>query len=46
VTFFEILNGRTPFEDYDGEFLDTKEAVEQYWARTVINVRLDIPNMV
>ena len=35
VTFFEILNGRTPFEDYDGEFLDTKEAVEQYWARTV-----------
>ncbi|KAH6912813.1 CAMK/CAMKL/MARK protein kinase [Coprinopsis sp. MPI-PUGE-AT-0042] len=35
VTFFEILNGRTPFEDYDGEFLDTKEAVEQYWARTL-----------
>ncbi|EAU85877.2 CAMK/CAMKL/MARK protein kinase [Coprinopsis cinerea okayama7 len=35
VTFFEILNGRTPFEEFDGESLSTKEAVERYWARTL-----------
>ena len=41
VTFFEILCGRTPFEQYDGDALQTKEDVERYWSRTV---RLDPPS--
>ncbi|KAJ2923563.1 hypothetical protein H1R20_g13531, partial [Candolleomyces eurysporus] len=35
VTFFEILSGRTPFEEYDGNALETKEDVERYWSRTL-----------
>ncbi|KAJ2917010.1 hypothetical protein MD484_g3420, partial [Candolleomyces efflorescens] len=35
VTFFEILCGRTPFEEYDGNALETKEDVERYWSRTL-----------
>ncbi|KAF6755803.1 kinase-like domain-containing protein [Ephemerocybe angulata] len=35
VTFFEILSGRTPFEEYDGDALQTKEDVERYWSRTL-----------
>lgn len=35
VTFFEILCGRTPFEEYDGDALQTKQDVERYWSRTV-----------
>ncbi|TEB40031.1 hypothetical protein FA13DRAFT_1751165 [Coprinellus micaceus] len=35
VTFFEILCGRTPFEEYDGDALQTKQDVERYWSRTL-----------
>ncbi|TFK27626.1 hypothetical protein FA15DRAFT_701826 [Coprinopsis marcescibilis] len=35
VTFFEILNGRTPFEESDGKSFQTKEDVEKYWSRTL-----------
>lgn len=35
VTFFEILVGRTPFEEVEGESFVTKEDLEKYWARTV-----------
>jgi len=35
VTFFEILEGRTPFEAAEGETFATKEDLEKYWGRTV-----------
>ena len=35
VTFFEILIGRTPFENAEGEQFTTKEDLEKYWGRTV-----------
>ncbi|KXN82862.1 MAP/microtubule affinity-regulating kinase 4 [Leucoagaricus sp. SymC.cos] len=35
ITFFEVLVGRTPFENTDGEQLNTKEDLEQYWQRTL-----------
>ncbi|KAG6817008.1 hypothetical protein H0H87_000904 [Tephrocybe sp. NHM501043] len=35
VTFFEILIGRTPFENSDGEQFTTKEDLERYWSRTL-----------
>ncbi|KAF8918919.1 kinase-like domain-containing protein [Mucidula mucida] len=35
VTFFEILVGRTPFEESDQEQFTTKEDLEQYWGRTL-----------
>lgn len=35
ITFFEILVGRTPFENSDGEQFTTKEELEKYWSRTV-----------
>ncbi|KAF9013205.1 hypothetical protein BDQ17DRAFT_1321088 [Cyathus striatus] len=35
VTFFEILTGRTPFEQSDGEQFTSKEDLEKYWARTL-----------
>ncbi|KAG9083731.1 hypothetical protein FRC06_004392 [Ceratobasidium sp. 370] len=35
VTFFEILVGRTPFEEVEGESFVSKEDLERYWARTV-----------
>ncbi|KAL4261794.1 non-specific serine/threonine protein kinase [Pleurotus pulmonarius] len=35
VTFFEIINGRTPFELYDGEQFATKDDLERYWSRTL-----------
>ncbi|KAG6853053.1 hypothetical protein C0991_007197 [Blastosporella zonata] len=35
VTFFEILIGRTPFENADGEQFTTKDDLERYWARTL-----------
>ncbi|KZV92720.1 kinase-like protein [Exidia glandulosa HHB12029] len=35
VTWFEILEGRTPFENVEGESFATKEDLERYYARTV-----------
>ncbi|CAA7265469.1 unnamed protein product [Cyclocybe aegerita] len=35
VTFFEILVGRTPFENSDGEQFNSNEELEKYWARTL-----------
>ncbi|KAI0315826.1 hypothetical protein OF83DRAFT_1061408 [Amylostereum chailletii] len=35
VTFFEILVGRTPYENEEGEQFTTKEDLEKYWARTL-----------
>jgi len=35
VTIFEILVGRTPFEEVEGEQFQTKEDLERYWQRTV-----------
>ncbi|KZT42632.1 kinase-like protein [Sistotremastrum suecicum HHB10207 ss-3] len=35
ITFFEILVGRTPFEEHEGEVFSTKEDLERYWARTM-----------
>ncbi|KAF9468652.1 kinase-like domain-containing protein [Collybia nuda] len=35
ITFFEILIGRTPFENSDGEQFTTKEDLEMYWSRTL-----------
>lgn len=35
ITFFEILVGRTPFEETEGEQFNTNEDLEKYWARTV-----------
>ncbi|KAI0291220.1 hypothetical protein B0F90DRAFT_389811 [Multifurca ochricompacta] len=35
ITFFEILIGRTPFEQTEGEPFTTKAALEDYWARTM-----------
>ncbi|KAL1686161.1 kinase-like domain-containing protein [Schizophyllum commune] len=35
VTFFEILSGRTPFENSDTEQFSTTEELERYWARTL-----------
>ncbi|KAG6902526.1 hypothetical protein C0995_015344 [Termitomyces sp. Mi166 len=35
VTFFEILIGRTPFENSDGKTLSTKDDLEHYWSRTL-----------
>ncbi|KAK0188110.1 hypothetical protein F5146DRAFT_1062051 [Armillaria mellea] len=35
VTFFEILIGRTPFEECDQEQFTTKEDLEKYWSRTL-----------
>ncbi|KAG7445820.1 kinase-like protein [Guyanagaster necrorhizus] len=35
VTFFEILTGRTPFEECDQEQFTTKEDLERYWSRTL-----------
>lgn len=35
ITFFEILVGRTPFENTDGEQLNTKDDLENYWQRTL-----------
>ncbi|ETW81318.1 hypothetical protein HETIRDRAFT_451140 [Heterobasidion irregulare TC 32-1] len=35
VTFFEILIGRTPFENAEGEQFTTKEDLEKYWGRTL-----------
>ncbi|KAN0135253.1 hypothetical protein V8E53_006818 [Lactarius tabidus] len=35
VTFFEILVGRTPFENTEGEQFATKAALEDYWQRTM-----------
>ncbi|KAH0586424.1 hypothetical protein H2248_007659 [Termitomyces sp. 'cryptogamus'] len=35
VTFFEILVGRTPFENSEGEQLSTKDDLERYWSRTL-----------
>lgn len=34
VTFFEILIGRTPFEEIEGEAFETQEDLERYWLRT------------
>ncbi|KAJ3572947.1 hypothetical protein NP233_g2751 [Leucocoprinus birnbaumii] len=36
ITFFEILIGRTPFENTDGEQLSTKDDLEKYWQRTLL----------
>jgi len=38
VTFFEIMTGRTPFEDEGGEPCESKEDIERYWHRTVCGV--------
>ncbi|CAE6409519.1 unnamed protein product [Rhizoctonia solani] len=35
ITFFEILVGRTPFEEVEGESFVSKEDLERYWTRTV-----------
>ncbi|TRM63866.1 kinase-like domain-containing protein [Schizophyllum amplum] len=35
VTFFEILSGRTPFENSDTEQFSTTEELERYWSRTL-----------
>ncbi|KAK0504145.1 hypothetical protein EDD18DRAFT_1099375 [Armillaria luteobubalina] len=35
VSFFEILIGRTPFEECDQEQFTTKEDLEKYWSRTL-----------
>ncbi|KAJ8080316.1 hypothetical protein AAF712_015316 [Marasmius tenuissimus] len=35
VTFFEILVGRTPFEESDTDNCLTHEDLEKYWARTL-----------
>ncbi|KAI0338866.1 hypothetical protein BDW22DRAFT_1362161 [Trametopsis cervina] len=35
ITFFEILIGRTPFEQSEGEQFSTKEDLEKYWSRTL-----------
>ncbi|CAE6423777.1 unnamed protein product [Rhizoctonia solani] len=35
ITFFEILVGRTPFEEVEGESFISKEDLERYWTRTV-----------
>ncbi|KAJ3482863.1 hypothetical protein NLJ89_g12113 [Agrocybe chaxingu] len=35
VTFFEILVGRTPFENSDGEQFNSNDELEKYWARTL-----------
>ncbi|KAL1742344.1 kinase-like domain-containing protein [Schizophyllum fasciatum] len=35
VTFFEILSGRTPFENSDTEQFSSTEELERYWARTL-----------
>ncbi|KAF8262824.1 hypothetical protein EI94DRAFT_655407 [Lactarius quietus] len=35
VTCFEILVGRTPFENTEGEQFATKAALEDYWSRTM-----------
>ncbi|KIM43002.1 hypothetical protein M413DRAFT_69969 [Hebeloma cylindrosporum] len=35
VTFFEILMGRTPFENSDGEQFNSNEDLEKYWSRTL-----------
>ncbi|KAF9255643.1 hypothetical protein L218DRAFT_314111 [Marasmius fiardii PR-910] len=35
VTFFEILVGRTPFEESDTENCLTPEDLEKYWSRTL-----------
>ena len=35
ITFFEILVGRTPFEETEGEQFNTNDDLEKYWARTV-----------
>ncbi|KDQ20831.1 hypothetical protein BOTBODRAFT_101107 [Botryobasidium botryosum FD-172 SS1] len=45
ITFFEILTGRTPFEKEEGEEFSTKEALEDYWARTVSGVWIGEWNM-
>lgn len=34
ITFFEIMVGRTPFEQIEGEELTTAAQLERYWART------------
>lgn len=34
VTFFEILIGRTPFEEIEGESFETQKDLELYWERT------------
>lgn len=35
MTFFEILIGRTPFEQLEGEEFNTKEQLHRYWTLTV-----------
>ncbi|KAG8734366.1 hypothetical protein FRC11_004372 [Ceratobasidium sp. 423] len=35
ITFFEILVGRTPFEEVEGESFVSKEDLERYWTRTI-----------
>ena len=40
MTFFEILIGRTPFEELEGEDFSTKEQLRRYWTLTV---RSDCP---
>ncbi|KAG8984433.1 hypothetical protein FRB93_006566 [Tulasnella sp. JGI-2019a] len=40
VTFFEILVGRTPFEEVEGEAFETQEDLEVYWKRTKLGVWL------
>ena len=35
ITFFEILVGRTPFEQSEGEQFSSKQDLERYWSRTV-----------
>ncbi|KAG8879250.1 hypothetical protein FRB97_001834 [Tulasnella sp. 331] len=40
VTFFEILVGRTPFEEVEGEAFETQEDLEVYWKRTMRGVWL------
>lgn len=35
ITFFEILMGRTPFEDSDVHGFRTQADLEKYWNRTV-----------
>lgn len=39
VTFFEILIGRTPFEELEGEDFSTKEQLRRYWTLTVSMIR-------
>ncbi|KAG8907113.1 hypothetical protein FRB99_005368 [Tulasnella sp. 403] len=34
VTFFEILIGRTPFEEVEGEVFETHQDLQRYWERT------------